>query len=319
MTTSAITTSNTLTKPELQEIAKRFHASSRAEGLENIRAVDGIQFYVTADAYRAAREEARGEWRHGSDARWGYEAGVAQGQVTVLSRLYGTDNNALLTSSSWSQAREVVSKLPPKDGRSTKTTVVVDGKETEGEVLSPEPERVTPSSSAAVSILTETVNEEPPSKPRKPTKAQLELQEWEAKAGRKHAEMVSILRKLKRSDIERLIELQCWPCFEDSEAWMWLRIEFDPDPPRQTEPGELLDCYGLDDTEENRRRLKQLNQGDVEALAVEPHDPDEDPSARPLGPDEELPASAAAGLGPVNQDDDDLLVIPAVFKRGRTA
>jgi hypothetical protein len=80
-----------------------------------------------------------------------------------------------------------------------------------------------------------------------------------------------------------------------------------------------LDCYGLDDTEENRRRLKQLNQGDVEALAVEPHDPDEDPSARPLGPDEELPASAAARLGPVNQDDDDLLVIPAVFKRGRTA
>ena len=49
---------NALTKPELREIAKRFHASSRAEGLENIRAVDGIQFYVTSSAAHLRRRNA---------------------------------------------------------------------------------------------------------------------------------------------------------------------------------------------------------------------------------------------------------------------
>jgi hypothetical protein len=273
-----------ITKPELREIAKRFHASSRAEGLENIRAVNGIQFYVTADAYRAAREEAGGEWRHGSDARWGYEAGVAQGQVTVLSRLYGADNNALLTSSSWSQAREVVSKLPPKDGRSTKTTVVVDGKETEGEVLSPEPERVTPVVVDAPSMLT----------PSKPPKAQLERQEREAERAKERNEVCNILRKLSRDDLLRLSDLHlCWMAsnFEATAEWLFVLAEIDPD----------LDWLGEIEfsnlnTEENRRRLEQIK-------AASRND-----------------ANKRADFGAVaGAVADDPLVIPAIFKRGRTA
>jgi hypothetical protein len=276
---------NALTKPELQEIARRFHASSRAEGIENIRAVNGIQFYVTADAYRAAREEAGGEWRHGSDARWGYEAGVAQGQVTVLSRLYGADNNALLTSSSWSQAREAVSNLPPKDGRSTKTTVVVDGKETEGEVLSPEPERVTPVVVDAPSMLT----------PSKPPKAQLERQEWEAERAKERNEVCDILRKLPREHLFRLSDLHpCWMAdsFEAAAEWLFVLAEIAPD----RDWLGAIECSNLN-TEENRQRLEQIK-------AASRND-----------------ANQRADLGAkVDQVvDDDPLVIPDIFKRGRTA
>lgn len=136
-------------------------AQSRAEGIENVKAVEGIRFYVIADAYRAAREEAEEEarqwqiaehgkasaddvdfhgtnWPYGSDAAWADEAGVAQPQVAVLSRLYGADEdiNAFI---SWSEAREAVRNLPPVDGRSTKMTATNEaGEEIEGDVLPPE-------------------------------------------------------------------------------------------------------------------------------------------------------------------------------------
>ncbi len=157
-------------------------------------------------------------------------------------------------------------------------------------------------SGGSVEVLTpETISAPEPGKPlsksRKPTTAQLERQELEAERDRQHAGTCQIFRKLDRSDIEQLIRLERWAGFGDSKEWLWLRLEFDPESLSETGPGKLLRCYGLEDTPENRQRLKQIKAASWN---------DADRRARP-------------GVEVDQVVDDDPLVIPAVFKRGRTA
>ena len=111
---------------------RAIRAGSRAEGLENIRAVNGIQFYVTADAYRAAREEDP-NWPRGSDAEWGRDAKIAAPEVSLLSQLWVSGKFDVSNFGSWAEARDAA--------YGTKTSATVDGEEVDAELLPPDPER----------------------------------------------------------------------------------------------------------------------------------------------------------------------------------
>ncbi len=76
-------------------------ATSREHGREKIREWEAFIYHVTADAYRAAREERPDSH---SDAEWADEAGVDRGLVSVLSLLCDANVDAL-TFKSWKDAR----------------------------------------------------------------------------------------------------------------------------------------------------------------------------------------------------------------------
>ncbi len=95
-----------------------------------------------------------------------------------------------------------------------------------------------------------------PPKPRKPTKAQLERQEWEAERAKERIEVCDILRKLPRDDLERLSDLHsCWMTspFDCSAEWLFVLAEIDPN---HDWLGEIENSNL--DTEENRQRLEQI-------------------------------------------------------------
>ena len=137
--------------------------------------------------------------------------------------------------------------------------------------------------------------EKPLSKPRKPTKAQLERQELEAERAKEWDEFCDILRILPRDYRKRALDLKsCWMThdFEYSAELLFVEAELDPD---HDWLGEIEDSNL--DTEENRQRLEQIK-------AAGRND-----------------ANQHADLGAkVDQVvDDDPLVIPAVFRREKTA
>jgi len=75
--------------------------------------------------------------------------------------------------------------------------------------------------------------EEPPSpKSRKPTKRQLEIADRDARIAAAHVEICAILQKLPEADLKRLVYIinEDWGLvgLEDSEAWRWIQLEFDP-------------------------------------------------------------------------------------------
>ena len=94
------------------------HAKSRADGIENIKTLNGIHFYVIADAYRAAREEDP-EWPRGSDAQWSRDSGVHETQAFTLSRLWTKENCNALQFQNWAKARDAA--------YGTATAATVDG------------------------------------------------------------------------------------------------------------------------------------------------------------------------------------------------
>ena len=85
-------------------------AKSRAEGLENIQIVNGIHFYVVADAYRAAREE-NPEWPRGSDAQWSGDSGIDKTRVSTLSKLWETEKFNELNFRTWAEGNLDVSRF----------------------------------------------------------------------------------------------------------------------------------------------------------------------------------------------------------------
>jgi hypothetical protein len=125
-----------------------------------------------------------------------------------------------------------------------------------------------PVNRATLAKLSETSEERaggadrPPPKSRKPTEAQVARQKGEARLAHNQAEACRIFRKLDLSDIEQLVEIDTdfsWITrFEASEAWLWLSLEFDPNPPAESDPDEVLEYYGLNPTPENRQQLEQI-------------------------------------------------------------
>ena len=86
----------------------------------------------------------------------------------------------------------------------------------------------------------------------------------------------------------------------------WLSLEFDPDPPAESEPNEVLDFYVLEDTPENRQRLEQIKADSVTPPMIKRQDSGEEPAARPRAAGDEDAV-------------DNPLAIPAVFRREKTA
>jgi hypothetical protein len=215
-----------------QAISQLRPAESRAQGIANVKALEGMTYAVIADAYMAARTEAE-DWPYGSDAQWADEAGVGRNKVSALNRLFEHGGQECLTGhSSWRDVEAAVQALPPKDGRST-TTVEVDGEPVEAEVLPPaeavdldrfeEDEREAPGRALA---------DQPPPKPRKLTKREQEERDLRLQRARERTEAVSILRKLDRKDLGRLFELErSWASFDlhRSDEWVNLQIELFPE------------------------------------------------------------------------------------------
>ena len=110
---------------------RAIRAESRAEGIENIKVVNGILFYVVADAYRAAREE-NPEWPRGSDAQWSRDSGIQKQNVGVLSKLWA-ESNTHITFRTWAEARNGAYGTP--------ISATLDGKAVDATLLPAEPDR----------------------------------------------------------------------------------------------------------------------------------------------------------------------------------